>query len=171
MSSSTEIKLKYTSANWRIVNQEHGCASGCYTSGDYVQNPYYQSGSWASRPDFSNQISGHTGWHFTPQPDYCPNPNTLEDQRTDKPQVGFLPPADASTNYAFNNAEGSTGDRVSIPSAESLGDPDELVGYVQQQQPKLTTEDHGLGLFDSSKWNVKRGVMTKKSVVAIPFQA
>ncbi|MCJ1348440.1 hypothetical protein MMC31_006672 [Peltigera leucophlebia] len=151
--------------------QQHGCANGCYLSAEYVQNPYYQSGSWANRPDFSNQISGHTGWHFIPQPDNCPNPNTLEDQRADISSVGFLPPAAASTNYAFNTAEGSASDLVSTPAVESLDNLDERVGYVQQPQPKLTTEDPGLALFDSSKWNVKRGVVRKEGAIAIPFQA
>lgn len=137
----------------------------CYSSQERLKNPYYESGVGDGRPDFSNQISGHTGWHFTPQPDYCSNPNTLEDQRASKP-VGFLPLPDAS-----NTAEGITGNLISTPDVEGLGDPDELVGYAQLPQPELTNEDPNVGFFDSSKWNVKRGVVRKEGAVAISFQA
>lgn len=139
-------------------------------SQELVKNPYYNFGIGEGRPDFSNPISGHTGWHFTPQPDNCPNPNTLEDRQVNKP-VSFLTPVDASKNYAFNTVEGITGNLISTPAVDSLGDPDELVGYAQQPQPKLTTEDPSLGLFDSSKWNIKRGAVRKEGAVAISFQA
>lgn len=137
----------------------------CYSSQERLKNPYYQFSIGDGRPDFSNPISGHTGWHFTPQPDYCSNPNSLGDQRANKP-VSFLTLADAS-----KPAEGITGNLISTSNVEGLGDPDELVGFAQLPQPKLTTEDSSVGFFDSSKWNVKRGVVRKEGAVAISFQA
>lgn len=139
-----------------------------------MKNPYYKFNIGdGSGPNFSNQISGHTGWHFKPQLDNCVNPNSLYDQSLSlllkkyqpKP-VGSLPLADASIT-----AEGITGNQISTPIAEGLGDPDELVGYAQPLQPELTTEDPSVGVFDSSKWNVKRGAVRKEGAVAIPFQA
>lgn len=137
----------------------------CYSSQERLKNPYYKSGVGDGRPNFSNQISGHTGWHFTRQPDYCSSPNALEDQRANKP-VDFLALADAA-----NTAEGITGNLISTPDVEGLGDSDELDGYAQLPQPELTTEDPSVGFFDSSKWNVKRGVVRKEGAVAISFQA
>lgn len=139
-----------------------------------MKNPYYKFNIGdGSRPNFSNQISGHTGWHFKPQPDNCVNPNSSYDQspfpllkKYQPKSVGSLPLADT-----FITTEGITGNQISTPNVEGLGDPDELVGYAQPSQPDLTTEDPSEGDFDSSKWNVKRGAVRKEGAVAIPFQA
>lgn len=93
------------------------------------------------------------------------NLNSHDDQRANEP-VGFLPLADAS-----KPAEGTTGDLISTPNVEGLGDSHELVGYAQLPQPKLTTEDPSVSFFDSSKWNVKRRVVRKEGPAAISFQA
>lgn len=64
-------------------------------------------------------------------------------------------PADAS-----KPAQGTNGNLISTPDVEGLGGPDELVGYAQL-----------VSFIDSSKWNVKRGVVRKKGAVVISFQA
>lgn len=147
------------------VNEEYGCAVDCYLSQERMKNPYYKFNIGDGRPDFSNHLSGHTGWHFTPPPDYCSNLNSLDDQRANEP-VEFLPLADAS-----KLAEGTSGNLISTPNFEGLDDPDELVGYAQLPQPNLTTEDPSVSFSDSSKWNVKRGVVRKEGAAAISLQA
>lgn len=141
-----------------------------------MNNPYYKLNSGdGSRPNFSNQISGHTGWHFTPQPDNCLNPNVPYDQSSYPLFKPYQPKAVGSLPLAadaFNTADGITGSQISTPNVDGLGDPeDELVGYAQLSQPELTTEDPSVAVFDSSKWNVKRGAVGKEGAVAIPFQA